>query len=43
MNYTDTPITGKPWPIDRRTHPGVAVKSETRAACCMLWVTIAIV
>ena len=39
MNYTDTPITGKPWPIDRRTHPGVAVKSETRAACCMLWVT----
>jgi hypothetical protein len=43
MNYTDTPITGKPWPIDRRTHPGMAVKSETRAACCMLWVTIAIV
>jgi hypothetical protein len=43
MNYTDTPITGMPWPIDRRTHPGMAVKSETRAACCMLWVTIAIV
>jgi hypothetical protein len=39
MNYADTPITGMPWPIDRRTHPGMAVKSETRAACCMLWVT----